>query len=118
MSQDQRRTFSISDGLLLIAGIAASFACVRATVPDDLYKSLAYPGGGLDWHVLEGLMQLAVIVGVPTLVIWTPFCLLLQARKPRPPWRRLRGQPGFVAGLFASAVIALTVATVTGCDLL
>ncbi|WP_435007385.1 hypothetical protein P12x_004700 [Tundrisphaera lichenicola] len=89
-SQDRGRTFSISDGLALIAGLAASFAGVRATVPDALFKSLTYPSVGPDWHVVEGLMELAVVVGVPALVIWTPFCLLLQARKPRPPWRRLR----------------------------
>jgi hypothetical protein len=119
MKPDAARKFSISDGLLLIVGIAVSFGLVRASLRDfrlDVLTDLLYPRNG--WSVLHYfgvLMELTLIFGIPALVAWTPFCLLTQVIKPRARWRTLRRQPGFVANLVASVVAGLTVAIVAIC---
>jgi hypothetical protein len=112
---EQPRRFSIGDALILIAGLAAGLALVRATSPEyspgQLREVLLSPRGGwTPWHAFGLTLELGVILFIPFVVGWTPACLLLQLARPRPPWRRLRRRPGFVACLIATAFVIATLA--------
>src|SRR5262245_60560959 len=109
------RRFSIGDVLILIAGLAAGLALVRATSPEltpgQLRDAFLSPRGGwTPWHAFGLTLELGTIFLIPFVAAWTPACLLLQLSRPRPPWRRLRRQPGFVACLIAAAFSIATVA--------
>ena len=109
------RKFSISDGLILIAGIAAGMALVRMTnpgiTPGQVRDAFLSPQGG--WTLLtafELTLETGVMFVIPFVAAWTPACLLVQMTGPRPRWRRLRRQPGLVACLVASTVTLATIA--------
>jgi hypothetical protein len=112
---EQPRRFSIGDALILIAGLAAGLALVRATSPEftpgQLRDAFLSPRGGWTlWHAFGLTLELGVILFIPFVAGWTPACLLLQLTGPRPPWRRLRRRPGFVACLIATAFVIATLA--------
>lgn len=110
------RPFGITHWLILIAGAAAGFGCIKATSAGNIAREIwvsvspTQPGLELD-QALETGLELSLILGVPFLFGWTPACLILQIAKPRARWRRLSRQPGFVACLIAtvSAKILLTI---------
>lgn len=113
MSVDENHTFSIADGLIMIAGIAAGMALVRATNPGitlaEVQHGLLNPRGG--WTLLmafEIVLETSAILVIPFLAAWTPAYLLVQVTGSR--WRRLRRRPGFVACLIASTVALGTLA--------
>lgn len=54
--------------------------------------------GGLEWLCFNGLPRAAMIAD-PLLMGWTLAWCVLRIRGPRPRWRRLVRQPGFVVGL-------------------
>lgn len=112
------RKFSIADGLVLIAGIAAGMALVRLANPDvtaaHVWNAFTRPEGGWTFvNVIELGVESSVEFAVPIVAAWTPVCLLIQV--PRTRWRRLKRQPGFVACAIASS---LTLATIALCVLL
>lgn len=118
MSAEQERKFAIADGLILIAGLAAGLGFIRATAPEvsahDIWKGLAHPPGGWSWwYAFAIILELSSVFAIPFMAVCTPACLLVQIMKPRPRWRRLRRQPGFIACLIATivAVIAIPVAS-------
>ncbi|MHC5539347.1 hypothetical protein ACYOEI_14105 [Singulisphaera rosea] len=108
------RRYSINDGMILIAGLAAGMGFVRLTTPGIsagqfwavFLNELRTPSPG---GAFEFLVETVAMFVVPFVAGWTPACLLLQWARPRPPWRRLRRQPGFVACLIASAIVAATI---------
>jgi hypothetical protein len=107
------RKFSIADGLILIAGIAAGMALVRVTnpaiTPGQIRDAFLNPRGG--WTLVtafELILETSVLFVIPFVAAWTPACLIVQVTGSR--WRRLRRQPGFVACLIASTVTLTTVA--------
>jgi hypothetical protein len=115
MNAHERRRFTIIDGLVLIAGLATGLGLVRGMNPDltpgEVWDALARPDEG--WSLRYALLltlDLGVILYIPFAAGWTPACLLLQLLRPRPRWRRLRRQPGFVSCLIATVVVAVTVA--------
>src|SRR5262249_14204195 len=93
----------------------AGLALVRATSPEltpgQLRDAFLSPRGGwTPWHAFGLTLELGTIFLIPFVAAWTPACLLLQLSRPRPPWRRLRRQPGFVACLIPAAFSIATVA--------
>lgn len=111
-SHDRARGFTIVEGCILTAGIALGFSLIRAIAPEltkpDSWAYLAYPPGG--WSPIaayERYICAVVFMMTPLLIACTPAVLILQAAGPRPPWRRLRRQPGFVACLLATALMAI-----------
>src|SRR5262245_16769334 len=110
---EQPRRFAISDVLVLIAGLAAGLALARATSPEfttrQLRDALLRPRGGWTlWHAFGLTLELGMFFFIPFVAGCTPACLLLQLARPRPPWRRLRRRPGFVACLIATAFVVVT----------
>lgn len=117
------RPFTLADAAIGIAGLAVGLALVRllewAITPGDVWAALAQPRAG--WSIREWLgwgIELEIELGLgwvaPVLAGWTPACLLLQCRAPRPRWRRLRRAPGFVAGLLASGIVVGSLAVAGG----
>jgi hypothetical protein len=115
MQTGDSRRFGIADGLILIAGVAAGLGFLRALTPDIkpqmIWDAFVRPKGGWSlWYAFALITELGVSLGIPFLAAWTPTSLIVQLTKPRASWRRLCRQPGFVACLIATTVIALTVA--------
>ena len=115
MSHVERpRRFATRDVLVLIAGLAAGLALARSASPPDftagkLRDAFLNPRGGWTlWHAFGLTLELGTVFFVPFVAGWTPACLLLQLAPPRPPWRRLRRRPGFVACLVATAFVTAT----------
>jgi hypothetical protein len=118
MNPDAPRRFTIADGLILIAGLATGLGLIKRVAPSitpgEIWDALVGPREGWSlWYAVMLAVELGVLLLVPVLAIWTPSCLLLELRQPRPRWRRLRRQPGFVANLIATAVVVLTLAVVS-----
>lgn len=108
---DASRGFAIADGLIAIAGLAAGFGLIRAGAPDltpgQVWDALANPPDGWSpWHAFAVTLELSAFLFAPAVAGWTPACLLLQWIRPRPRWRRLARQPGFVACLIGTGTLA------------
>ena len=117
MRTDVPRKFRVTDGLILVAATAVGLAASRAITPDELtveriWESATKPQQG-GWSLLfiaQFTAELSSIAAVPSLATWTLACLLLRLTRPRPPWRRLSRQPGWMACLIATTAIGLTAA--------
>jgi hypothetical protein len=97
--RDGVRRFTISDGMILVAALGVGLAWTAKLVP---YMFKASPvGGGIGVPQLAGWEPLfkATILAMPTLMVLTLTMPILRFRGPRPPWRRLAGQPGVTATL-------------------
>jgi hypothetical protein len=92
MNFDERRRFSIADGLILIAGLAAGFGLLRMTAQGIssgmIWESLVRPQGGWSLgYAFEVILELSEFLVIPLAATWTPACLLVQVTGPRPRWR-------------------------------
>jgi hypothetical protein len=109
------RRFSIADALILIAGLAGGLGLIRMTgpgfSPGQLWDALVHPREGWSaWYAFGLATEISAIFGIPLVAGATPACLLVQVVAPRPRWRRLARQPGFIACLIATAVVAAAMA--------
>jgi hypothetical protein len=104
------RGFTLSDAIVLVTATAAGFAVFKS------YYAFTYvywgpPFGAaarlLGW--INGLWS-CLILASPFVMAWTLAILGLRLRRPRPRWRRLVRQPGFVAGSVAGLVLAFRLA--------
>ena len=78
--------------------------------PQQVWNAFVRPKETWSPRYALGLFaELSVFLGIPFLVAWTPICLIVQFTRPRASWRRLSRQPGFVACLITTTVIALTI---------
>ncbi len=105
------RRFGIADGLILIAGVGAGMGLVRyidpGITPGRLRSVLVdHPGGWTPRQALQVGAELCVLFVTPFVAAWTPACLLVQFKRPRP--KRLRQSPGFLACLLPTLGCALT----------
>ncbi len=89
MAAPNRRRFTITDAMILVAGAAVGLSGMRALYAGWLWPPPAYPGHFGDW----------ALVGPPTCVVaaLAVTILLLNVRRPRPRWRRLVIRPGVIA---------------------
>jgi hypothetical protein len=101
MPADAGRKFNIVDGMILIAATALGLVVERIKA-----KHLAAIGSPL----LRNATEVAIDYAVYIAFFWTLALVLLGLRPPRPPWRRLRRQPGLVVGVafLVAAVLHLT----------
>lgn len=98
-----RRRFMMLDAMIAIAALATEFGLIRAlglgfdrefhskmwTQPDWFFRSWAID------QLIDQLFQLATTAALTS----TLAVLVFRLRRPRPPWRRLAGQPGMTAAL-------------------
>jgi hypothetical protein len=110
LKRSERSRFGIAEGLILIAGVAAGLASVKALMPEfnpqrafDAFVKLTERWSV--WDAFAMFVELNLLLGIPFLAAWTPSCLVVHLVKPRDSWHRLRRQPGFLACLTATAVI-------------
>lgn len=89
------RPFRLTDGMVLLGVSAVAFWALRP----------AFEGH----YRLHLVWEQAVAIWVAVLVVWTPTLVVLQLRRPRPPVSRLMRQPGFVACVTVSLMIAVGV---------
>jgi len=113
MRATERRSFGITDGMVLIAATAVGLAMTRLIVPDvtpqEIWETLTTPprDGWSFFDALEMFAEKGAILIVPSLAAWTLATLIMRLRAPRSPWRRLTRQPGMMASLLATAVTGL-----------
>jgi hypothetical protein len=90
MPADAGRKFNLVDGMILIAATALGLAGERIRA-QHLAK--------IDSSLLESVTEVAIDYAVCVAFFWTLALPLLGLRHPRPPWRRLRRQPGMLVGV-------------------
>lgn len=94
------RRFTLLDAMILIASTAAGLAGVRYYYPDNF---IDFGRSSIPW----GIWVINWMVGsLPLFLAWTLAFVVLRVRKPRPTIRRLSRQPGLVAGLAVSLILA------------
>ena len=100
------RRFLLSDAIVLMTATAVGLAVFKP------YYAVTYvywgPPFGFATRLsgwIGGLWS-CLILASPFAMAWTLAILGLRLGRPRPRWRRLVRQPGFVAGLLAAAVLA------------
>lgn len=109
MAERPPRRFNMLDALVLIAATALGLVAIRLTWEEQsevfqvegdtsLARTLSTVEHG------SGLVRLVE----PGLVVWTLALLILRLRSPRPAWRRLMLQPGFIVEIVT--VLMLVVA--------
>ena len=101
------RRFLLSDAIVLVAATAVGLFVLRPY----------YAVTSLDWTPPEATAPRfsgwvrciwnCLVLASPIVMAWTLAILGLRLRTPRPLWRRLLRQPGFVAGLMAAVVLAV-----------
>lgn len=101
MEAPKGRRFTLLDVMILIAATAAGLAFVRFTLPDTWRQFGARRGPPSRWSWLVKATGFGAIGTSPLVACWSLALSALRLRRPRPPWRRLRGRPGFVAGVAA-----------------
>ncbi len=83
------RPIAILDLCVLVMATAAGFALCRLS-----YDQL---GGRATIANVSELLTECIVILVPQLACWTLPVLLISLRSPRPSWRRMMRQPGFLA---------------------
>jgi hypothetical protein len=100
------RKFQLSDAIILVTSTAvglAIFRPYRAVTPVYWIPPFGFAPPFIGW--VNGLWSCLVLAS-PFAMAWTLAILGLRLRRPRPRWRRLVRQPGFIAGLMAALVLA------------
>ncbi len=117
------RRFTLLDGMIVVAAVAASLACLRWVDskgnPWSLFREVAWDFAG-DWAMIEQFASGLLTFAAPPAVAATLALLAMRLRQPRPRWRRLARQPGLAACLALvlgwSAGAAFTVVNVLAID--
>jgi hypothetical protein len=104
------RRFSVLDAMILVAATAVGFGAIR-TCSSEYYNNVLWPyrpmpaASWLSWSAV--VLSHSAFCLSPLPAAWTVAALVLRLRAPRPPLARLMRQPGAVAGVAATLVIAL-----------
>ena len=101
------RRFLLSDAIVLVAATAVGLFVVRPYYAVTSIDS-SPPFAGAPWIVgWASCVWNCLVLAFPIVMAWTLAIVGLRLRPPRPRWRQLVRQPGFVAGLMAAAVLAV-----------
>jgi hypothetical protein len=97
------RRFTMMDAMLLVAATAIGLGLVREFDRDftSFIRDTYYQGWESQFGKAVGMILRVIALTLPCALAWTVATLALRLRPPRPPWRRLMRQPGFVACLAA-----------------
>lgn len=95
------RRLNLADLLIVVAGLAGGLAMGRAFVASGAHRR--YNWGSERLAVAEG-WSASLMLG-STLAV-----LMLRARRPRAPWRRLRREPGLLACVIVVATLGVRAA--------
>jgi hypothetical protein len=102
----QVRRFTLADAMILVAAVAAGLAFSRAwlrcATERAMYSSAIFPRDS--WPPLATVSRW-LVQEWPLVAMMAPALLVLRARRPRPPRRRLFAPPGLVA--CAAVMIAM-----------
>jgi hypothetical protein len=104
MKRSTSRGFRLVDVMILIAATAAGFSLVKSdtlegkTTQATLYHNIYYYEADF------------AAVACPLWLAWTFAALAIRLRSPRPPFRRLARQPGWVASLSVSLCVPIQLA--------
>lgn len=100
------RRFTLLDGMILVASVAAGLGVLRAFSGEGEWDFLVTPSL---WSrdLLDVLAADLIVMLAPPAVSVTLAVLALRLRQPRPTWRRLVRQPGLMAGLALVAAWAV-----------
>jgi hypothetical protein len=93
MREPSLRRFTLSDVMILVAATSAGLAANRAVLPP--WPQAAGSG-------TSEIIRFALLALLPYLAAWTVALLIIRLRSPRPRFRRLARQPGFVACAIAA----------------
>ncbi len=109
MTTTPSRTFTLLDGMILVAASAVAIASSREIGIGGVFDGWSKQ----DWSGrMDAVLQTGVDVLIPSLPVITPALLVLRLRRPRPPLRRLLLQPGAVA--CAVAAVGMVVGVLDG----
>jgi hypothetical protein len=89
-----RRTFTLSDAMVIVAATAVMFGLLRVFSGWPPYVNMS---GGLRKYGDAPLAVRALLQAPWVVLPWTVALFVLRLRRPRPPLRLLTRQPGFVA---------------------
>jgi hypothetical protein len=108
-----RRKFGLLDLMILIFATASSLAWVRATLRNN--DGFTFIGSGPSRFFSSVLYARAWFSTIVMVLAPISFgCVVIRLRRPRPDMQEVTCQPGFVACLSASMVIALNLASKFG----
>ena len=99
-----KRRFTIADGMILIAALAAGLAW-SARAWAGFQKTMPRPAGSLLWF--REWAVLILVMALPSVMFSTIAVATLRVVRPRPSWLRISRQPGMIASfvtLFALAI--------------
>jgi hypothetical protein len=91
------RRFTLFDVMILVAATAAGFALMRP-LAGAAFAHQVMRNYGLAWSALVRASWV-ILAMTPLLAVWSLALLVLRLRQPRPRFRRLLRQPGFVASI-------------------
>jgi hypothetical protein len=100
---DKDRRFTLVDGMILVAATAGGLALTRTPLAEGFWESFL---GEPELH-LVGVIHAVLLLGLPLLLMWTFALVVVRLRHPRPRFRRLASQPGFVACVAAASAMTL-----------
>jgi hypothetical protein len=110
-AQRARRRMTLLDVMILAGATALGLASVQLGGPMevDAAKFLAWPVAPSGYSTKRWLVPYAerAVPFLPCLAAWTGAFLVTRLRGPRPRWRRLVLQPGFVGAVAVLAVLAV-----------
>lgn len=97
------RKFGLLDGMMLICATALGMGLLRILLSD-------VPSDAIELGTIADAVEIASIFGVPILGVWSLAFVVIRLRRPRPAFRQLMREPGFVATSIATILFLASTA--------